>query len=80
MNIKYMWLDRKYLIGRQVSDLQWKLAGKLPKTIQSKVFYLIVGKATSGKYGNTNPADLTVFEAINRWNEIEKYDDKKDAM
>jgi len=62
-----MWLDRRYLVNRQLDKLKWWLADKLPNTIKMRVFMLIVGRATTGKYSNTIVPDLTAMEAIKRW-------------
>lgn len=67
MNIKYMWSDRRYLVYRQLDNLKWWFAGKVPNGIKMRVFMLIVGRATTGEYGNTTVPELTAFEAIERW-------------
>lgn len=67
MNIKYMWLDRRYLVYRQLDNLKWWVADKVPNGIKMRVFMLIVGTATTGEHASTVVPELTACEAIERW-------------
>lgn len=65
--MKYLWLDRKYLLRKWLDNLAWYLAGKVPNAVKMRVFMLIVAKATCGKYEETVIGELPAMEAIKRW-------------
>lgn len=67
--LKWMWIDRKYLIGRQwEAFIRW-IVWRLPRKIIMGSYIRVVAHATTGKYGNTVVPELGMMEALERWDD-----------
>lgn len=69
MNVKYLWLDRKYLVNRQLDRLLRWAVWHLPRKVVMLAYTRVAAHATTGKYGNTSVADITMLEALKRWDD-----------
>lgn len=67
MNLKYIWLDRKYLINRKKENLIRWVAWKLPREVVKWCFYRVLAHATTGKYSGQVVPELTWQQAADRW-------------
>ena len=56
-----MW--KTELLEKIVTWVAWHL----PKNLVYWAFIRLAAHATTGKYGNTHPDELSVMEALNRW-------------
>jgi hypothetical protein len=69
MDLKYIWYDRKYLLGRNWENFLRTLARKLPKRIKMFAYFDVLSVATTGKYGKTHVVELTAMDAVQRWSD-----------
>lgn len=60
-SVKYWWYVRK-------EKLQMWFAWKLPRWLVMWATTRLVAHATTGSYSSTNVSELTVMEALKRWN------------
>jgi hypothetical protein len=65
--LRYIWSDRRYLIHRRQEKLLLWFVWRLPRTLVMWCAVRVHAHATTGRYGNTNPGDLTIMEAMKRW-------------
>jgi hypothetical protein len=45
------------------------IAWRLPKTLAMWTFIRVASYGTVGKYGNQHPDELSIMDALQRWNE-----------
>jgi hypothetical protein len=68
--LKWLWTDRRYLIGRQWDALVRWVAWRLPRRLVMWCYFRVGAHATTGRYGNTIVPELTMMDAIKRWDEV----------
>jgi hypothetical protein len=67
MNLKYVWLDRRYLVNKKLENLLIHIVWKLPERLVMWAAVRVIANATTGKYENQVVPELTALEALNRW-------------
>lgn len=68
--LKYLWTDRKYLIGRRWESFVRGIAWHLPHRLVMWCYFRVAAHAITGKYEkNTVVSELTMMDAIKRWDE-----------
>ena len=73
--LKYIWSDRRYLVNRRAEQVLRWLVWRLPKVVVMWCYIRVGAHATTGQYGNTVVTDLTMMEALKRWDERAVEDD-----
>lgn len=68
-NLKYLIKDRKYIIGKKREAVERKIAWKLPRKVAMWAAIRLFAHATSGRWGNQIVNELTVDEALKRWDQ-----------
>jgi len=72
MSIINVWKDRHYLIvKRKEIILRW-IVWHLPRDIVMWSYMRVAANATTGRYGATNSSELSMMDAIKRWDNEEK--------
>jgi hypothetical protein len=69
LKLKWLWNDRKHFIGRQKDALVRWFAWHLPRRLVMWCYFRVGAHATTGEYANTVVPDLTMMDAIKRWND-----------
>lgn len=67
--IAYAWYDRRYLLARRREAAVMWVAWHLPRRLVMWCWYRVGAHATTGEYGNTNPSELLMMDAIKRWDD-----------
>lgn len=67
--LKWLWNDRKYLLGRKWDAFIRGIAWKLPRRLVMWCYFRVAAHATTGEYENTVTCDLTMMDAVKRWDE-----------
>ena len=57
----------KYRVDKFIEKVTLWVAWHLPRRLVMWCYFRVAAHATGGKYGNTNPCDLNIMEAIKRW-------------
>ncbi len=65
--LRYLWLDRRYLLAKRKEKAVMWMAWHLPKKLVMWCYYRVAANATTGQYGNTVATELTMMDAIQRW-------------
>ena len=67
--IRYLWLDRRYLAGKQAEQaLRW-VAWRLPRRLVMWCYIRVGAHATTGQYENTVVPELSMMDALKRWDD-----------
>lgn len=61
------WRDREYQASKVRERLLTWAAWKLPRGLVKWCYVRVVAHATTGRYGDTVLPELTVTDALNRW-------------
>lgn len=65
----YVWRDRRYLISKwRESALLW-IAWRLPRKLVMWCYIRVGAHATTGRYGSTVVPELTMMDALKRWDD-----------
>jgi hypothetical protein len=64
---RYIWYDRAYLLTKRREKLLLWLVWRLPRPVVMWAFIRVGAHATTGPYGNTVVPELTMMEALRRW-------------
>lgn len=59
--------DLRYEVSRRIEKLQMKIAWALPKWLVMWATVRLFAHGTTGKWGNTEPSSLSIFDAMERW-------------
>ena len=67
--LKWVWAERRYLVGRYwESVIRW-VAWRLPRKLVMWCYARVAAHATTGEYGNTIVPELTMMDAWSRWDD-----------
>jgi hypothetical protein len=70
--LKYLWLDRRYLFNRRREAFVRWIAWCLPQELIKWCYIRVGAHATTGEYGNTVVPELTMMDALERWDHNRK--------
>lgn len=65
--LKYLWLDRRYLLNRRYEAFVRWIVWRLPRELVMWCYIRVAAHATTGKYANTTVPDLSMMDALQRW-------------
>lgn len=66
--LRWLWAyDIKYKAGRAAERLAVWIAWRLPRSLVMWCYVRVGAHATSGAYGGTVVSELTMMEALSRW-------------
>jgi hypothetical protein len=68
---RYLWHDRRYLASRQAERaLRW-VVWRLPRRMIMWCYIRVAAHATTGRYGDTAVPELTMMDALKRWDDAD---------
>jgi hypothetical protein len=67
--LRYAWLDRRYLLAKRREKAVMWVAWHLPRTLVMWCYMRVATHATTGRYGGTVVPELTMMDAIKRWDD-----------
>lgn len=69
MKLRYAWLDRRYLLTKRREKVTMWVAWHLPRSLVMWCYYRVAAHATTGQYGDTVVPELSMMDAIKRWDD-----------
>lgn len=70
--LQYIWMDRRYLTGRRAEQLLRWVVWKLPRRLVMWCYIRVAANATVGIYSDTVVPELTMMEALKRWDDPDR--------
>jgi hypothetical protein len=67
--LHYVWYDRRYLAKRKWEAVVRWIAWHLPRTLVMWCYFRVAAHATTGRFGSTVVPELSMMDAIQRWDE-----------
>lgn len=66
--LRYIWIDRNYLLHRKIEHMLISVVWKLPRKVVMWSAIRVIASATTGEYSNQVVSELTSMDALERWN------------
>lgn len=63
------WRDRRYLAGKHGDAMVRKIAWRLPRRLVMWCYIRVGAHATTGRYENTVVPELSMMDALKRWDD-----------
>ena len=67
--LKYAWLDRRYQVNKRRERFVRWIVWHMPREFAMWSYVRVASHATTGKFENTIVPDLSMTEALKRWDE-----------
>jgi hypothetical protein len=67
--IKFLWLTRNHEVRKLRERVLLWIVWRLPKEVIMWAYVRVAEHATTGKYGDTEVPELTMMDALKRWDD-----------
>jgi len=67
--LRYCWSDRRYLLAKRRKAVIMWVAWHLPRELVAWCYCRVGAHATTGEYGDTIVPELSMLDALRRWDD-----------